>query len=368
MAKKQPTKRTAKPIVRRDATPPASTNPALLNDLQTLIRQAREQVAQAVNSALVLLYWEVGRIRTEILGNKRATYGEEILPTLSAKLVAEFGQGFTEKSLRRMMQLAEVFPDQQIVATLSRQLGWSHFVEIIPLKDQLQREFYAEMCRVERWSVRTLRDKIQGMLYERTALSRKPKELARQELTALKEEDRLSADLVFRDPYLFDFLGLKDTYSEEDLEAAILREIERFILELGDGFCFVARQKRITIDAEVYHLDLLFYHRKLRRLVAVDLKLGKLQAGDKGQMELYLRWLEKYEVEPNEKPPLGLILCSDKGDEQVELLQLDQSGIRVATYLTELPPRAVLERRLHDAVRLAQARLEKRETEGSEGT
>jgi predicted nuclease of restriction endonuclease-like (RecB) superfamily len=369
MAKKQPTKKTAKPIVRRDSAPPVSANPALLNNLQTLIRQARQQVAQAVNSALVLLYWEVGyRIRADILGEKRAGYGEEIVSTLSKQLVAEFGQGFTEKSLRRMMQLAEVFPDQQIVATLSRQLGWSHFAEIIPLKDQLQREFYAEMCRVERWSVRTLRDKIQGMLYERTALSRKPKELARQELAALKEEDRLSADLVFRDPYLLDFLGLKDTYSEEDLEAAILREIERFILELGDGFCFVARQKRITIDAEVYHLDLLFYHRKLRRLVAVDLKLGKLQAGDKGQMELYLRWLEKYEVEPGEQPPLDLILCSDKGDEQVELLQLDQSGIRVATYLTELPSRTVLERRLHDAVRLAQARLEKRGTEGSEGT
>lgn len=365
MAKNKPTKKVAKPIARRGSTSPVPTNSALLSDLQTLIRQVREQVAQAVNSALVLLYWEVGRrIRTDILGNKRASYGEEILPTLSAKLVPEFGEGFSQRNLARMIQFAEVFPVQEIVSTLSRQLGWSHFVEIVPLKDQLQREFYAEMCRLERWSVRVLREKIQGMLFERTALSRKPKELAKRELSGLREEDRLSADLVFRDPYLLDFLGLKDTYSEADLEAAVLRDIERFMLELGARFCFVARQKRITIDAEVYHLDLLFYHRKLRRLVAVDLKLGKLQAGDKGQMELYLRWLEKHEAEPGEEAPLGLILCADKGDEQVELLQLDKSGIRVATYLTELPPRSLLERRLHDAINLAQARLEKRGAEG----
>ena len=367
MAKKKPAKRTATPVARRDSTTLVPTNAALLSDLQTLIRQAREQVAQAVNSALVLLYWQVGnRIRTDILGNKRAGYGEEIVSTLSKELATEFGDGFSRPNLFRMIRFVEVFPDRQIVSTLSKQLSWSHFVEIIPLKDELQRDFYAEMSRVERWSVRTLRDKIQGMLYQRTALSRKPKELAKQELTVLKDEDRLSADLVFRDPYLLDFLGLKDTYSEADLEAAILREIERFMLELGAGFCFVARQKRITIDAEVYHLDLLFYHRKLRRLVAVDLKLGKLQAGDKGQMELYLRWLEKYEAEPGEEPPLGLILCADKGDEQVELLQLDQSGIRVATYLTELPPRQLLERRLHDAIRLARGRLEKREPKTGE--
>nr|WP_238602979.1 PDDEXK nuclease domain-containing protein [Fimbriiglobus ruber] len=188
-------------------------------------------------------------------------------------------------------------------------------------------------------------------------MSRKPDELAKQELRSLRDEDKLSSDLVFRDPYLLDFLGLKDTYSEADLEAAILREIEQFMLELGDGFCFVARQKRIIIDDETYHLDLLFYHRKLRRLVAVDLKLGKFQPGDKGQMELYLRWLEKYEIQPGEEPPLGLILCADKGDEQVELLRLDKSGIRVATYLTELPPRPLLQQRLHEAVRVAQSRL-----------
>jgi predicted nuclease of restriction endonuclease-like (RecB) superfamily len=259
-----------------------------------------------------------------------------------------------------MIRFAEVFPDRQIVVTLSRQLSWSHFVEIIFLPDDRQRDFYAELCRVERWTVRTLRDKVQGMLFERTALSRKPAELARQELTGLREEDRLSPDLVFRDPYFLNFLGLSDTYSEKDLEAAILRELERFILELGAGFAFIDRQKRIVIDGEDHHIDLLFFHRRLRRLLAIDLKIGTFTAADKGQMELYLRWLEKHEMQPGEESPLGLILCSDKGDEKVELLQLDRSGIRVASYLTDLPPRPLLEQKLHEAVRHAQARLEAR--------
>jgi len=339
---------------------------ALFQDLRELIIEARQDVARQVNSALVLLYWRVGqRIRQDILNEKRAGYGEEIVPTLSAQLVAEFGEGFSKRNLFRMVRFAEVFPTEQIVSTLSAQLGWSHFVEIIPLKDELQRAFYAEMCRIERWSVRTLRQKISGMLFERTALSKKPAELAKQELIQLREEDKLTPDLVFRDPYFLDFLGLKDTYSEKDLETAILRELEAFILELGAGFSFVARQKRMTVDDEDYYLDLLFYHRKLRRLVAIDLKLGKFQATDKGQMELYLRWLEKYEQQRGEDSPIGLILCADKSEEQIKLLQLDKGGIRVAAYLTELPPRKLLQRKLHEAIFLARARLEEK-SEGPE--
>jgi predicted nuclease of restriction endonuclease-like (RecB) superfamily len=330
----------------------------LLEDLRSLILQTRAGVAQAVNSALVLLYWQVGqRIHTEILRGKRAGYGAEILSTLSKELTADFGRGFAEKNLRRMAQFAEVFPDREIVVTLSRQLGWSHFVAIIPLKDGLQRDFYAEMCRVERWSVRTLRAKVQGMLFERTALSRKPAELAKKELATLREQDKLTPDLVFRDPYLLDFLGLADTYSEKDLEAAILRELQQFILELGTGFAFIDRQKRIVIGGEDYAIDLLFYHRRLRRLLAIELKIGKFEAADKGQMELYLRWLEKYEMQPGEETPLGLILCADKSAEQVELLQLNTSGIKVASYLTDLPPRPLLQKKLHEAVLLAKAKL-----------
>ncbi len=333
----------------------------LFQDLRALIIEGRQDVARQVNSVLVLLYWRVGkRIRQDILKEKRAKYGEEIVATLSTQLVKEFGIGFNEKNLRRMIQFAEVFLEEQIVVTLSRQLGWSHFVAIIPLDDDLKRDFYAEMCRVERWSVRTLRQKISGMLFERTALSKKPAALAKQELTQLREEDKLTPDLVFRDPYFLDFLGLKDTYSEKDLEMAILRELEAFILELGAGFSFVARQKRITVDDDDYYLDLLFYHRKLRRLVAIELKLGKFQPADKGQMELYLRWLEEYERQPEEEPPIGLILCASKTEEQIRLLQLDKSGIRVAAYLTELPPRKLLEKKLHEAIVLARALLERK--------
>jgi predicted nuclease of restriction endonuclease-like (RecB) superfamily len=298
------------------------------------------------------------RIRKDILEEKRAGYGEEIVSTLSRELAAEFGNGYSRPNLFRMVRFAEIFPEEQIVSTLSRQLGWSHYVEIIPLKDELQREFYAEMCRVERWSVRTLRQKIAGMLFERTALSKKPTELAKKELAALREEDKLTPDLVFRDPYLLDFLGLKDIYGEKDLEAAILREMEAFILELGIGFTFVARQKRITVGEDDFYLDLLFYHRKLRRLIAIELKLDKFKPAYKGQMELYLRWLERYEQQPGEFSPIGLILCASKSEEQIELLQLGKSGIRVAAYMTELPPRELLQKKLHEAIKLARARLE----------
>jgi predicted nuclease of restriction endonuclease-like (RecB) superfamily len=199
--------------------------------------------------------------------------------------------------------------------------------------------------------------KIGGMLFERTALSKKPADLAKFELAKLRTADQLSPDLVFRDPYFLDFLGLKETYAEKELEAAILREMETFLLELGVGFTFVARQKRMVIDGEDFGLDLLLYHRKLRRLIALELKLGKFEAAFKGQMELYLRWLDRHEREEGEESPLGLILCESAGEEQIELLRLGASGIRVATYLTDLPPKPLLEQRLRKAAEIARARL-----------
>lgn len=259
-----------------------------------------------------------------------------------------------------MVQFAEIFPDRRIVAALSQQLDWSHFVELLPLAKPLQRDFYAEMCRLERWSVRALRAKIGGLLYERTALSRRPAKLAARELKNLREAEQLTPDLVFRDSYLLDFLGLKGVYPERDLESAILRELEAFLVELGGDFAFVARQKRITVDGEDFHLDLLFYHRRLRRLVAIELKLGRFAPADAGQMKFYLRWLRKHEVRPGEATPLGLILCAEKSDERIELFELATRGIRVAEYLTELPSKELLEKKLHDAVRLARARLARR--------
>lgn len=333
---------------------------SLLADVRELIVTARGQVAQIVNAGLTILYWQIGtRIRQDVLKEKRADYGKKIVATLSRQLEKEFGRGFAEKNLWRMVQFVEAFPERKIVQTLSAQLGWSHFKEIIPQQEELKRDFYAEMCRIERWSVRTLRKKIGGMLYERTALSKKPDKLIRQELAALRNEDKLTPDLVFRDPYVLDFLKLKDTYAEKDIEAGILREIEAFILELGVGFCFVERQKPMQIDSRDYYLDLLFYHRKLRRLVAMDLKLDEFEAADKGQMELYLNWLKKHEQGPDEAPPLGIILCAGKRQEHVELLALKRDDIHVASYLTKLLPKKQLERKLHEAVRLARARLER---------
>jgi predicted nuclease of restriction endonuclease-like (RecB) superfamily len=338
-----------------------STASVLVNDIRNLIFEAKSGLAITVNSALTMLYWQIGRrIDVEVLKGARAEYGEQIVVTLAHQLEAEHGRGFSTKNLRHMLRFSEVFATQEIVLTLSRQLAWSHFLAIIYIKDDLKRDFYAEMCRLERWSVRTLRQRIGSMLFERTALSRKPNELIQQELNALRESDLLSPALVLKDPYILDFLGLQDRHLEKDLEDAILRELENFLLELGAGFTFVARQKRLQIDNDDFYIDLLFYNRRLKRLVAIELKLGDFEASHKGQMELYLRWLAKHEQEPGEAPPLGIILCTGKKSEQIELLELDQTGIHVAEYMTGLPPRQLLEQKLHEAVTLSKARLENR--------
>lgn len=333
-------------------------SPRLLRDVRVMIQQTQERVAIAVNTGLLLLYWHIGRrIREDILKQKRADYGERIVHALSAQLTKEFGSGFTHRNLFNMIRLAEVFPHEKKVHALSAQLSWTHFRLIIPIEDPLKREFYMEMCRIERWSTRTLEKHMGSMLYERTAISRKPRQLIKKELKTLRADDVMTPDLVFRDPYFLDFLNLKDTYSEHDLESAIIHELQQFIIELGGDFAFIARQKRIVIDNEDYYIDLLFYHRSMHRLVAIDLKLGKFTAKDKGQMELYLQWLDRYERRDSEHPPIGLILCAEKSSEHIELLQLHKTGIRVAEYLTQLPPKKLLQRKLHQAIRTARERL-----------
>jgi predicted nuclease of restriction endonuclease-like (RecB) superfamily len=320
----------------------------LLADIKQMIDESRIAASQFVNARLTLLYWSVGkRINEEILGNERAEYGGQIVASLSRQLELEYGKGYSEKNLRRAMQFQQVFSDFEIVASLMRQLSWTHFTLLLPISNDLQRDFYAQMCRIENWSVRTLRSKIDSMLFERTAISKKPEELAKLELQALREEDKFTPDLVFRDPYILDFLNLKDTYSEKDLEKAILRELERFILELGNGFTFVERQKRMVIDGEDFSLDLLFYHRRLKRLIAIDLKIGKFKAAYKGQMELYLRWLEKNDMQPGEEQPIGLLLCAEGNREQIELLQLDAANIKVSEYITQYLPQDLLKQKLH---------------------
>ena len=331
----------------------------LFFEIKRMIEAARTVVSQTVNTELTLMYWHIGkRINEEVLKQERAEYGKAIVTKLSRQLTEEYGNGYAEKSLRRMIQFQECFPEVEIVATLSRQLSWSHFVEIIPLKTDLERGFYAQMCRIERWSVRTLRDKIRSMLFERTAISQKPEELARLELKTLQNEDQLSPDLVFRNPYILDFLGLKDSFLEKDLEAAILDKLENFLLELGRGFAFLERQKRMIIDGKDYKLDLLFYHRKMKRLIAIDLKIGPFEAAYKGQMELYLRWLEKHETEVEEEQPIGLILCAEGNTEQIELLQLDETNIKVAQYITQYLPKDLLKQKLHQFVAASRKQLD----------
>lgn len=292
----------------------------LIKDIRSLIEQARTHAAVAVNAGLTLLYWQIGRrISVEILKGARADYGSRIIAALGEQLGRDYGRGFSEKSLRHMIRFAEVIPDQRIVSALLRQLSWTHFTQIIYMDDPLKRNFYAEMCRVEQWSTRTLEKKINSMLFERTALSRKPVKLAQKELKQLRAEDRLTPDMVFRDPYLLDFLGLKDTFAEKDLEAAILREMESFILEIGVGFAFLERQKRITIDGQDYYIDLLFYHRLLRRLVVIELKIGEFKAEHKGQMELYLRWLDKYERKQGEAVKLARARLSETRNKRKQI-------------------------------------------------
>lgn len=331
----------------------------LFSEVKQLIEDAKQNVAVTVNVSTTVLYWNVGvRINKDILGNKRAEYGKEVVKSLSKNLTEEYGKGWSDKQLRHCLRFAETFPDKEILYALSRQLSWTHFRTIMYLKDEVRREFYLEMAKLENWNTRTLDEKIDSMLFERTAISKKPDELIKHELKELREENKLSPDLVFRDPYFLNFLGLEDRYSEKSLEDAILGELEKFILELGQGFTFVERQKRMLIDGEIFKLDLLFYHRKLKRLVAIDLKLDRFKAKYKGQMELYLRYLEKYEAEQGEETPIGMILCAEGSKEQIELLQLEKSGIRVAEYLVELPSKELLQRKLHKVIELERKRLE----------
>ena len=293
------------------------------------------------------------RLATEVLGGERAQYGGRTMARLGQRLAEEFGRGFEAKNLRRMVQFAQAFADPEKVASLMRQLSWTHFLQLIPVKTEAARWFYAQQCVEARWGVRELHRQIERKAYERT-------EIANAQATGLPSSVETTPAQVFKDPYFLDFLGLRQGHDEADLEAAILRQLEAFILELGRGFAFVERQKRMVIDGEDFYLDLLFFHRRLRRLVAIELKLGRFKAAHKGQMELYLKWLDKYERQAREEAPIGLILCAESSREQVELLQMHKDGITVAEYWTELPPKAELERQLHAALVEARERLARR--------
>ena len=333
----------------------------LVADIKLLIEESRQRVAVTVNAAMSMLYWEIGhKINEGVLHYKRAEYGSNIVSSIANQLTVTYGDSFSEKNLRRMMQFANVFDDKAIVVSVIRQLSWTHILALLPMTDPLKRSFYTQLCVHEKWSVKVFRERIQSMLYERTAISKQPEQTIVNDLEQLRTQQTISADLVFRDPYFLDFLGLSDAYSEKDLETSIIVELEGFIREMGSDFAFMARQKRITIDNRDYYIDLLFFHRRLKCLLAIDLKLGEFEAGFKGQMELYLRYLEKHEMLEGETTPIGLILCTGKNEEHIELLQLDKSNIRVADYFTILPSQQLLQEKLHKAVEIAQQKIASR--------
>lgn len=324
-------------------------------ELRALIASSRQRLAGAVNAELTRLYWTIGqRLDAEVLGGERAGYGTQLLDQLGRQLSHEFGRGFEARNLRRMVKFAQAFPDAGIVTTLSAKLSWSHLVAIVALKTSQARQFYALHAAQDGWSVRELAQQIDRKAFERSEIAN-----VQAPAPALPATGHTPGQ-VFKDPYFLDFLGLHQGHDEADLEAAILRQLEAFILELGRGFAFVERQKRMVIDGDDFYLDLLFYHRRLRRLVAIELKLGRFKAAHKGQMELYLKWLDRLERQPGEEAPIGLILCAESSREQVELLQVHKDGITVAEYWTELPPKAELEQQLHQALMEARERLARR--------
>ena len=333
----------------------------LSTDISKLISESKQRVASAINSEITLLYWQVGkRIREHVLGNERADYGANTISNLANDLTAKFGRGWSKSHLNYCVKFSEVFRDIEIVHALRGQLSWTHFKALIALENPIKREFYATLAAQERWSTRTLDERIGSLLFERSAISKKPDETIVGDLAELRKSGKYNQDLILKDPYILDFLELNDRYLERDLEDAILRDIEQFLLELGAGFSFVARQKRIQIDDDDFYIDLLFYNRKLKRLVAIDLKLEKFKHSHKSQMELYLNWLKKYATEADELPPLGIILCSGKKQEQIELLEMESGNIHIAEYITNVVPIDQLDKRLNQSIAKAKVRLEKR--------
>ena len=322
----------------------------LFNKISELIEQSRRAIYTHASGTTIKMFWGIGKyINEDILESKRADYGKKIVVRVATQLVEKYGRTYEARNLRRMMQFNEQFPNFEIVSPLATQLSWAHITEILPLKTQEAKVFYLGEAAHGLLGKRALRDMINRKAYER-------REIADSQITP-------SSPLppgTFKDPYLFDVLGIKDEYLETDLEEAILRELEKFILEFGKGFTFVERQKRMIVDGHDRRLDLLFYNRDLKRLVAVELKIGRFRAEHNGQMKLYLGWLDRYERREGENAPIGIILCSEAGREEVEFLKLDRDGILVAEFWTNLPPKAEFEQKIQTILSETRERLARR--------
>ncbi len=339
----------------------------LIQDIIQLIDTAQNHVAREYNHAQVMLCWLIGgRIDKEILKYQRAAYGEKIMESVSQHLLLRYGKGYSIVNLSRMLKFSRIFPDQLIVSTLSKELSWSHFVLICSLDEPLKRDFYAEMSRIHRWSVRGLKSQLDSMLFERTAISKKPDEVIQHNISLLKEQDILTPAMIFKDPYFINFTNGNDSQSEEEFESLIITNITEFLRELGNNFCYVTRQKRMSTGKKDRYLDLLFFERRSSRLIAIDLKIGSFDPAYKGQMEWYLNWLDKNERLPHEGKPLGIILCAGKDEDDIEYLQMDSTGIHVAQYITELPPQSILEDKFRQAIANARENYEKKLIDKSE--
>ena len=309
----------------------------LYQGVSEIIDNAMQRVAVYVNAQSSMTFWNVGKYIIDDMDYQTySAYGQKILATLSQRLMARYGKGYTYSALTRMMKVARIYGNREMFAMLSQTLTWSHFLELITIEDGTKRLFYQQMGIAEHWSVKQLRDKQDEMAYERSLIAAKPDDKIAKTLERICPQ-HMEPDVVLKSSYVLDFFGLSGYYSEEELEAAISKQLENFILELGQGFAFLERQKRFTIDGTDYYLDLLFYHRKLKCLVAIDLKLGKFKPQYKGQMELYLKYIQKYDMQSGENPPIGLLLCSEGNTEHIELLMLDEDNIRVGQYTTYLP-------------------------------
>lgn len=329
---------------------------ALLSDVRGIIAGARQQAVAAVNSAMVEAYWRIGEriVLAEQKGAERAGYGEQLLVRLGSALAHEFGRGFSERSLRNMRQFYQAY---QIRSELRTELSWTHYRTLMRLPAEI-RDFYERLAISNRWSSTQLEHEIGRRLHERIAMPGKPEELLAT--LPMPRPEALTYEEAFKDPYILDFLGLKGAYTERDLESALIANMERFLLELGAGFMFVGRQQRITIGGEDFHVDLVLYHRRLRCIVLVELKMGNFKPADMGQMRLYLEWFKRYDKEPGEADPVGLILVSSGNQQVVEMMVSDPNQrIQVSQYLTTSDQQAIREH----LARMAAAR--QRLTEGA---
>ena len=326
---------------------------SLYKGVSKIIDNARQKVAVYVNQHANMTFWYIGQYINNDIGYKQySAYGRRILATVSQRLTEQYGKGYTYSAVTRMMKVANLYSNEEMFATLSQTLSWSHFLELITIEDKIKRLFYQQMSIAEHWSVREMRDKQDKMAFERSLIAAKPEDEIIKTLEKITAT-HMEPDVVLRNSYVVNFLGLSQYYSEKELEDAIAKQLENFILELGQGFAFLERQKRITIDGTDYYLDLLFYHRKLKCLVAIDLKLGKFKPEHKGQMELYLKYMQNYEMQPEENPPIGLLLCSEGNTEHIELMMLNEDRIKVAQYLTCLPDKQWFVDKLNRSILIA---------------